>query len=90
MSQGFLIRHLLPVLLLWACVARAAAPDSVEIPVQPRLGLVLSGGGGRGFAHVGVLRALERAGLPIYCLVGSSTGAVVGGLYACGYTPGGP
>jgi predicted acylesterase/phospholipase RssA len=87
MSQGFLIRLLLPLLLCWACVAHAAPPDSVEIPVQPRLGLVLSGGGGRGFAHVGVLRALEQAGLPLYCLVGSSTGAVVGGLYACGYTP---
>lgn len=51
------------------------------------LGLVLSGGGGRGFAHVGVLEALEEAGLSVHCIVGSSMGAVVGGLYSSGYSP---
>ena len=48
---------------------------------------MLSGGGGRGFSHIGVLRALEAEGIPLYCIVGTSMGAVVGGLYASGYTP---
>lgn len=86
MNLGFVTRLLLAMLLLVGAASTAGA-DSATAAGQPRLGLVLSGGGGRGFAHVGVLRALEQAGIPLYCLVGSSTGAVVGGLYACGYTP---
>ena len=54
----------------------------------PRLGLVLSGGGGRGIAQIGALAELERAGIPLHCIVGTSMGAVVGGLYASGYSPG--
>lgn len=81
---------ILLMLLLAAVAAHAAGP---ALPADAngrhlRLGVVLSGGGGRGFAHIGALRALEDSGIPIYCLVGSSTGAVVGGLYACGYRPG--
>lgn len=60
----------------------AAAPDR-----RPRIGLVLSGGGARGFAHVGVLKALEAARVPIDVVVGTSMGAIVGGLYAAGMTP---
>lgn len=54
---------------------------------RPRVGLVLGGGGARGFAHIGVLRVLEDAGVPIDIIVGTSMGAVVGGLYAAGRTP---
>jgi predicted acylesterase/phospholipase RssA len=49
-----------------------------------RIGLALSGGGARGLAEVGVLKALEEAGIPIDCIAGTSMGAVVGGLYAAG------
>lgn len=49
--------------------------------------LALSGGGSRGFAHIGVLQALEEEGLIPDLIVGSSIGAIVGGLYAAGYTP---
>lgn len=49
--------------------------------------LALSGGGSRGFAHIGVLQALEEEGLIPDMIVGSSIGAIVGGLYAAGYTP---
>ncbi|MDR1651768.1 MAG: patatin-like phospholipase family protein [Synergistaceae bacterium] len=48
--------------------------------------LVLSGGGTKGFAHVGVLKVLERERIPIAGIVGVSMGAIIGGLYACGYT----
>ncbi|MFN8510279.1 MAG: patatin-like phospholipase family protein [Deinococcaceae bacterium] len=53
----------------------------------PQVGLVLSGGGAKGIAHVGVLRALEEAGVPIDQISGTSAGAIVGGLYASGFTP---
>ena len=50
----------------------------------PRIALVLSGGGARGLAHVGVLKILERERVPIHLIVGTSMGAIVGGLYASG------
>jgi len=53
-------------------------------PDRPRIGLVLGGGGARGFAHVAVLRELERQHVPIDCIAGTSMGALVGGLYASG------
>lgn len=53
---------------------------------NPKIGLVLSGGGARGLAHVGVLRALEKYNIPIDLIVGTSMGSVVGGFYAAGYT----
>jgi NTE family protein len=56
---------------------------------RPKVGLVLSGGGARGAAHIGVLRELERQRIPIDYIVGTSIGAIVGGLYASGYTPDG-
>lgn len=53
---------------------------------RPRVALVFSGGGARGVAQIGVLRALERHGIPIDFITGTSLGAIVGGLYASGYT----
>lgn len=50
------------------------------------VGLVLSGGGARGIAHIGVIKALEDNDIPIDYITGTSAGAIVGGLYACGYT----
>ena len=55
-----------------------------EIKKRPKIALVLSGGGARGFAHVGVLRALKEMRVPIDMVVGTSMGAVVGGAYAAG------
>ncbi len=52
---------------------------------KPKIGLVLSGGGAKGFAHVGVLKVIEQAGIKIDFIGGTSMGAVVGGLYASGY-----
>jgi NTE family protein len=53
---------------------------------QPKVGLVLSGGGAKGFAHIGVLKELEKAGVQIDYIAGTSMGAIVGGLYAAGYS----
>jgi NTE family protein len=56
-------------------------------PARPRVALVLSGGSALGLAHIGVIRELERAGIPIDMVLGTSMGALVGGLYAAGYSP---
>lgn len=53
---------------------------------RPKVGLVLSGGGAKGVAHIGVLKVLEEAGIPIDYISGTSMGAIVGGLYAVGYS----
>ena len=72
--------------------AEPAAPSSGGAPaaevaqVRPRICLVLSGGGARGMAHIGVLKVLEELKVPIDCIAGTSMGAVVGGLYASGMT----
>jgi NTE family protein len=54
---------------------------------KKRIGLALGGGGARGLAHIGVLMVLEREGIPIDLIVGTSIGALVGGAYASGISP---
>lgn len=54
---------------------------------EEKVGLVLSGGGARGIAHVGVIKALEENGIPVDYVAGTSMGSIVGSLYACGWTP---
>jgi len=76
----FQFRHTVFTLLL-ALLAPVAPALSGE---HPRTCLVLSGGGARGFAHVGVLKALEEKGVHVDCITGTSMGAIVGGLYASG------
>ena len=82
---------LLAVLVL--CDAGRAVAQGTPEPAprpaaqQPRVCLALSGGGAVGLAHVGVLRALEELGVPVDCVTGTSMGAIIGGLYAAGYSP---
>ena len=54
---------------------------------RPTVGLVLSGGGAKGFAYIGLLRVIQEAGLPVDYIGGSSIGSIIGGLYAIGYHP---
>jgi NTE family protein len=61
----------------------AATPVRAD---RPTVGIALSGGAARGFAHVGVLKVLEEVGMPIDYVSGNSMGAVIGGLYAAGYS----
>jgi NTE family protein len=68
-----------------APAAATAAPPEAAL-ARPRICLVLSGGGARGIAHIGVLKVLEELKIPIDCIAGTSMGAVVGGLYASGMT----
>jgi NTE family protein len=75
------------------CLAILFCATALPVPVfsqdtggAPKVGVVLSGGGARGAAHVGVLRVLEDLHIPIYCIVGTSMGSIVGGLYSSGVT----
>jgi len=78
-------------------VAPPSSPSSTAAPLKrtapvyptnrPRIGLALSGGGARGFAHVGVLRALETMRIPVDCIAGTSAGSAVAAAYASGLTP---
>lgn len=76
------MKHWTLLILLFASLLAASAQPTE----RPRVGLVLGGGGALGAAHVGVLKALESADIPIDCIAGTSIGAVVGGLYASGWT----
>ena len=77
---------LLPCLLL---PAYAAGPDpTAPVAHRPRIGLALSGGGARGFAHIGVLKVLDELGIPVDLIAGTSMGSVVGALRALGYSTG--
>lgn len=58
--------------------------ESHSLGARPRICLALSGGGARGYAHIGVLKKLEALHVPIDCIAGTSMGAVIGGLYASG------
>lgn len=60
---------------------------AVPAPTAQSVGLVLSGGGAKGIAEIGAIQALEDNDIPIDYIAGTSMGAIVGGLYACGYTP---
>jgi NTE family protein len=59
------------------------AQDSIK---KPKIGLVLSGGGAKGLAHIGVLKVIDSLGIKVDYIGGTSMGAIVGGLYASGYT----
>ena len=70
-------------LLCWSALAQPASNDSV--PGRPRVAVVLSGGGAFGAIHVGALKVIEEAGLPVDMVVGTSMGSIVGALYSVGY-----
>ena len=65
-----------------------ASVDTIKhVSNRPKVGVVLSGGGAKGFAHIGALRVIEEAGIPIDYIAGTSMGSIIGGLYAVGYDP---
>ena len=71
-----------------ASVLMLVAPaEPVSAVAEPGVCLALSGGGARGLAHIGVLQALEEESVHVRCIAGTSMGALVGGLYAAGYSP---
>jgi len=76
-------KHLLIILIFSTLVV--FSQQDIKQKNDVKVGLVLSGGGAKGFAHVGVLKVLEEAGIRVDYIAGTSMGAVIGGLYAVGY-----
>ncbi len=76
-NMEYRLRNLLIVLLIFV----------VNLLHGQQVGLVLSGGGAKGLAHIGVIKALEENGIPIDYITGSSIGSIIGALYSSGYTP---
>jgi len=87
---GAVVSFFLTSLLVPGLFGAAAAGVDTQTRAdhRPRIALVLSGGGARGLAHVGVLQVLERLRVPVDCVVGTSMGALVGGTYAAGVPAG--
>ena len=87
--------HLLAAVGLLTCFALVASAQTTPAPTasetspkpRPKIGLVLSGGGARGIAHIGVLKVLEQLRIPVDYIAATSMGAVVGGMYASGMSP---
>jgi len=80
-----MIRFLSAFFLLFMCNHLLAQDTITEANQKPKIGLVLSGGGAKGLAHIGVLKVLEEQGIEISYITGTSMGAIIGGLYASGY-----
>ncbi|MFO7997861.1 MAG: patatin-like phospholipase family protein [Bacteroidales bacterium] len=73
--------------LLMFFVLTAGATASAQDGKRSSVGVVLSGGGAKGLAHIGVLKALEEYEVPIDFIAGTSIGAIIGGMYAAGFSP---
>ena len=90
------MRRFLYLIVFAVALSTASAQDTI-VPAatgktaatshRPKVGVVLSGGGAKGFAHIGALRVIEEAGIPIDYIAGTSMGSIIGGLYAVGYDP---
>ncbi|OUR98233.1 patatin [Flavobacteriales bacterium 33_180_T64] len=79
------MRYSIVVILTIFCAFFAKAQTDAEIK-KPKIGLVLSGGGAKGLAHIGVLKVIDSLGIKIDYVAGTSMGAIVGSLYASGYS----
>ena len=79
-------KYILVAFLLLASLT-TYSQDTTRVASRPKVGVVLSGGGAKGAAHIGVLKYIEELGIPIDYIAGTSMGAIVGGLYALGYSP---
>jgi len=80
-----ILRYLL-LAAVFILPAEYALCQNQDPGTRPKIGLVLSGGGAKGLAHIGVIRAMEKAGLTPDYITGTSMGSIVGALYAIGYT----
>ncbi len=74
------------ILLLSLNLSAQIKQDSLNENTRPKIGLVLSGGGAKGFAHIGVLKVLEELNMPIDYISGTSMGSIIGAFYAMGYS----
>ncbi len=79
-------KFLILLFILQIVFINAQVKKNLVIPKNPKIGLSLAGGGAKGFSHIGVLKVLDSLGVKVDYISGTSMGAIVGGLYAAGYT----
>lgn len=72
--------------ILIICFVFATSLSAQQNNIRPKIGLTLSGGGAKGLAHIGILKAIDSAGLKIDYITGTSMGAIIGSLYSIGYS----
>ncbi|WP_133250055.1 patatin-like phospholipase family protein [Marinifilum breve] len=83
------MKHSLLLILLLSLASISSAKlksDTLKNKKRPKIGLVLSGGGAKGFAHVGVLKVIDELEIPIDYIAGTSMGSIIGGFYSIGYS----
>ena len=85
MKKVIIFHFLIAVLLLNPILLSANDVDAKNKKKRPKVGLVLSGGGAKGFAYVGLLDLLQEVNMPIDYIGGTSIGSIMGGLFAAGY-----
>ncbi len=78
------MKHIILIALIFFNISLYAQENVEE--TKPKIGLVLSGGGAKGFAHIGVLKVIDSLGIKVDHVAGTSMGAIIGSLYASGYT----
>lgn len=84
---GFSLSAVVLILLIPLSTGASGQIPADDVRNGPKVGLVLSGGGAKGIAHIGVLKVLEEAGIRVDVITGTSIGSIVGALYSIGYTP---
>lgn len=89
-GTGLFFSAILSLYIAFSALAGAAPPQASEsrapAAAPQRVGLVLSGGGAKGFAHIGALKLLDSLHVPVDAIAGTSIGAIIGALYAVGYS----
>ncbi len=85
-SNGMRSYFLLPILSLLLILSKPLHSQEVGIRGETKIGLVLSGGGAKGIAHISLLKLIDSLGIRVDYITGTSMGSIVGGLYACGYS----
>ena len=82
----FRVKFSCVLLFTWLFLLGSFSTNAQETSKKPKIGLVLSGGGAKGLAHIGVLKVIDSLGIKIDYIGGTSMGAIIGGMYASGYT----
>ena len=83
--KRFLLTTIVAILMGGTICAQQDSTTSNHVQGRKKVAVVLSGGGAKGMAHIGVLKVLEKAGIPVDIVTGTSMGSIIGGLYAIGY-----
>jgi len=87
MNRKYITLIIIFTLIISSLFGQTVVPEPQAIKKRPKVGLVLSGGGAKGFAYIGLLKVLEEVNMPIDFIGGSSMGAITAALYSVGYSP---